>query len=37
MQHRVKTLMADFFDGGIQKLVPRYDRCLSLGGDYVEQ
>jgi hypothetical protein len=25
---------ADFFDTGIQKLVPRY-KCLSSGGDYV--
>jgi hypothetical protein len=25
MQHWVKTLAADFFDEGIQKLVPRYD------------
>jgi hypothetical protein len=33
----VKTLAADFFDEGIQKLVPRYDKCLSLGGDYVEK
>jgi hypothetical protein len=22
---------------GIQKLVPRYDRCLNFGGDYVEK
>jgi hypothetical protein len=35
VQHWVKTLAADFFDEGIQKLVPRYDRCLILGGDYV--
>jgi hypothetical protein len=37
VQHWVKTLAADFFDEEIQKLVPRYDRCLSLGGDYVEK
>jgi hypothetical protein len=37
MQHWVKALAADFFDEGIQKLVPRYDRCLNLGGDYVEK
>jgi hypothetical protein len=35
-QHWLKTLAADFFDEGIQKLVPRYDKCLNLGGDYVE-
>jgi hypothetical protein len=27
---------ADFFDTGIQKLVPRYDKCHSSGGDYVK-
>jgi hypothetical protein len=26
---------ADFYDTGIQKLVPRYDKCLSSGGDNV--
>jgi hypothetical protein len=36
VQHRVKTA-ADFFDEEIQKLVSRYDKCLSLGGDYVEK
>jgi hypothetical protein len=28
---------ADFFDIGAQKLIPRYDRCLNSGGDYVEK
>jgi hypothetical protein len=37
VQHWVKTLAADFFDEGIQKLVSRYDKCLNLGGDYVEK
>jgi hypothetical protein len=37
VQHWVQTLAADFFDEGIQKLVSRYDKCLSLGGDYVEK
>jgi hypothetical protein len=27
----------DFFDTGIQKLIPRYCNCLSSGGDYVEK
>jgi hypothetical protein len=36
-QRWVKKLAADFFDEGIQKLVPRYDKCLSLGGNYVEK
>jgi hypothetical protein len=26
----------DFFDTGIQKLIPRYDKCLNFGGDDVE-
>jgi histone-lysine N-methyltransferase SETMAR len=26
---------ASFYDAGIQKLVPRYDKCLSNGGNYV--
>jgi hypothetical protein len=37
VQHWVKTLAANFFDKGIQKLVPLYDKRLSLGGDYVEK
>jgi hypothetical protein len=28
---------ADFFDTGIQKLIPRYYKCLSSGGDCVEK
>jgi hypothetical protein len=28
---------ADLFDTGIQKLIPRYDKCLNSGGDYVEK
>jgi hypothetical protein len=27
---------ADFFDTGIQKLIPRY-KCLNSGSDYVEK
>jgi transposase len=27
----------DFFDTGIQKLIPQYDKCLSSGSDYVEK
>jgi hypothetical protein len=37
VQHWVRTLAANFFDEGIQKPVPRYVTCLSLGGDYVEK
>ena len=28
---------ASFYDEGIQKLVPRYDKCLNNGGKYVEK
>jgi hypothetical protein len=28
---------ADFYEQGIQNLVPRYDKCLSEGGDYVKK
>jgi hypothetical protein len=28
---------ADCYDTGIQKLIPRYDKCLNSGGDYVEK
>jgi histone-lysine N-methyltransferase SETMAR len=28
---------ASFYDAEIQKLVPRYDKCLSNGGNYVEK
>jgi hypothetical protein len=28
---------ADFFDTGIQNLIPRYDMCLNSGDDYVEK
>ncbi|PNF14616.1 hypothetical protein B7P43_G12124 [Cryptotermes secundus] len=28
---------ADFCDTGIQKLVPRYDKCLNSSGDYVKK
>jgi hypothetical protein len=27
---------ASFYDAGIQKLVPSYDKCLNNGGNYVE-
>ena len=33
----VKSQAADFVDTGIQKLVPRYDKCLNSGGEYVEK
>jgi hypothetical protein len=33
----LSPLTAYFFDTGIQKLIPRYDKCLSYGGDYVEK
>jgi histone-lysine N-methyltransferase SETMAR len=30
-------LAAEIYDEGIQKLVTRYDKCLNVGGDYVEK
>jgi len=32
-----KGQAADFYDSGIQKLVPRLNKCLDLAGDYVEK
>jgi len=26
-----------FYEEGIEKLVPRYDKCLNNGGEYVEK
>jgi histone-lysine N-methyltransferase SETMAR len=30
-------LAAEVYDEGIQKLVTRYDKCLNVGGDYVQK
>jgi histone-lysine N-methyltransferase SETMAR len=35
--HTNKDLAAPFFDGGLQKLVPWYKKCLNVGGKYVEK
>jgi hypothetical protein len=32
-----KSQAAAFYEEGIQKLVPRYDKCLNNGGKYVEK
>jgi len=32
-----KVLAAGFYDSGIQKLVPRLNKCLDNAGDYVEK
>jgi hypothetical protein len=29
--------VADFYDSGIQKLVPRLNKCLDNAGDFVEK
>jgi len=34
---RFKGLAADFYNSGIQKLVPRLNKCLDNAGDYVEK
>jgi hypothetical protein len=41
LKEGVKTwlslMAADFFDTGVQKLIPQYDKCLNSGGDYAEK
>jgi len=41
MQEEVMTWFimqaADFYDSGLYKLVPRFDKCLDNAGDYVEK
>jgi len=32
-----KGQAADFYDSGIQKLIPRLNKCLYNAGDYVEK
>jgi hypothetical protein len=32
-----KGQVADFYDSGIQKLVPRLNKCLDNAGEYVEK
>jgi hypothetical protein len=34
---RLSWQAADFFDIGIQKRIPRYDKFLNSGGDYDEK
>jgi hypothetical protein len=34
---RFKQQAADFYDSGIQKLVPRLKKCLDNDGNYVEK
>jgi hypothetical protein len=34
---RLSSQVANFSDTGIQKLIPRYDKCLNSGGDHVEK
>jgi hypothetical protein len=33
----LSSMAADFFDTGIQKLIPQYDKCLNSGRDYIEK
>jgi len=37
VQKWLKSQVAAFYEEGIQKLVPRYDKCLNDGGKYVEK
>jgi hypothetical protein len=32
-----KGQAADFYDSGVQKLVPRLNKCFDNAGDYVEK
>jgi len=32
-----KLLAADFYDSGIQELVPRLNKCLDNAGEYFEK
>jgi hypothetical protein len=33
----LQSQAVEFYDCGIQKLVKRYDKCLNVGGNYVEK
>jgi histone-lysine N-methyltransferase SETMAR len=33
----LSSMAADFFEQGIVQLIPRYDKCLNSGGDYIEK
>jgi hypothetical protein len=37
VQKWLTSQAAAFYKEGIQKLVPRYDKCLNNGGKYVEK
>lgn len=37
VEHWLKAQAAAFYDEGIVKLLPRYEKCLSRSGDYVEK
>ena len=37
VQKWLTSQAAAFYEEGIQKLVPRRDKCLSNGGEYVEK
>ena len=37
VQKRLTLQAAAFYEDSIQKLVPRYDKCLNNGGEYVEK
>jgi len=37
VQKWLTSQVAAFYEEGVQKLVPRYDKCLNNGGEYVEK
>jgi hypothetical protein len=37
VKEQLNGLEAEVYDEGIQKLVASYDKCINVGGDYVEK
>jgi hypothetical protein len=37
VQKWLTSQAAAFYEEGIQKLMPRYDKCLNNGGEYVKK
>ena len=37
VQKWLTSQVASLYEGGIQNLVPRYNKCLNNGGEYVEK
>lgn len=35
LENWLNNLEEDWFDSGLKKLLPRYQKCLDINGDYV--